>query len=107
MLRMEEDLFSKKMKDSDDLLRFSMNKKFFIEMCGDVALEGMAIYINCGTEKIASITYENGIHNMEIEFFPFGKGKDPRVFALKEFLVFLEKAENLAIKCAKEDELHC
>ena len=82
-----------------------MNKKFLIEMCSDVDLEGMAIYISYGTEKIASITYENGVHNMEIELFPFGKSKDPLAFPLEEFLLFLEKARRLAIKCAEEDAL--
>lgn len=82
-----------------------MNKKFLVEVCSDVDLEGMAIYISYGTEKIASITYENGIHNMEIELFPFGKSKDPQVFSLEEFLVFLEKAKKLAVKCAEEDGL--
>ena len=71
-----------------------MSSKFHIEMCGDVDLEGMAIYISYDTEIIASITYEKGINNMEIELFP-----------LEDFFVFLEKAKKLAIKCAQEDGL--
>ena len=74
-------------------------------MCSDVDLEGMAIYISYGTEKIASITYERGINDMEIELFPFGKRNNAQIFPLEEFFVFLEKAKKLAIKCAKEDGL--
>ena len=102
---MEEELISKKMDDLEGLLRINMNKKFHLQLCSDVDLEGMAIYIDYGTETVASITYERGINNMEIELFPFGKSKDSQVFLLDEFINALERAKNLAIKCAKEDEL--
>ena len=69
-----------------------MNKKFSIEMCSDLDFEGMVI----------DISYEKGIDNMEIEIRPI---LDKLIFSLGDFFVALEKAKQLAIKCAKEDEL--
>jgi hypothetical protein len=78
-----------------------MNKKLSIELFGDLDFEGMVINITCDRETIASINYEKGIDNMEIEISP----KSERLaFSLDDFLFVLGKAKKLAIKCAKEDE---
>jgi hypothetical protein len=82
-----------------------MDNNFHIEMCSGVDIEGMVIYINHKKKVIASITYEKGIDNMEIEFFPFGKSEIHQIYSLNEFLGSLEKAKQLAIKCAEEDKL--
>lgn len=78
-----------------------MNNKLSIELCGDLDFEGMVIDITYNKETIASINYEKGINNMEIEILPKSK---KFVFPLEDFLLILEKAKKLAIKCAKEDE---
>ena len=78
-----------------------MNKKLSIELCGDLDFEGMVIDVTYNKETIASINYEKGIDNMEIEIPP---KPENFVFPLDDFLLILEKAKKLAIKCAKEDE---
>jgi len=78
-----------------------MNKKFSIEMCGDLDFEGMAIDITYNKETIASINYDKGIDNIEIEIPP---KSEKFVFFLDDFFLVLEKAKKLAIKCAREDE---
>lgn len=78
-----------------------MNSKLSIELCGDLDFEGMLLDITYNGEAIASINYEEGIDNMEIELLP---KSEEIVFPLEEFLLVLEKAKKLAIKCAKEDE---
>jgi len=78
-----------------------MNKEFSIEMCGDLDFEGMVIDVTYNKETVASINYEKGIDNIEIEIPP---KPEKFVFPLDDFFVALEKAKKLAIKCAKEDE---
>ncbi len=81
-----------------------MNKAFSIELCSDLDLEGMAIYINYNMQTIASINYDKGIDKMEMEIFPFGQGKDRMIFPVDDFIIALEKAKKLALKCAEEDK---
>lgn len=86
-------------------IEYNINEqKFTIELCSDLDFEGMAVYVNYGRELIASLNYEKGINHIEVEFFPSGKGEGQVVCSLSDFLTTLEKAKNLAIKCAKEDE---
>ncbi|MEX0961944.1 MAG: hypothetical protein WDZ28_03710, partial [Simkaniaceae bacterium] len=82
-------------------LVISMSKIFIIELCGDSDLEGMAIDITYDNETVATINYEKGIDNIEVEI-----PSQPKkfVFSLDSFLVVLEKAKKLAKKCAKEDK---
>ena len=62
----------------------------------------MVIDISYDMETIASISYDKGIDNMEIEIRPI---LNKVIFSLGDFFVALEKAKQLAIKCTKEDEL--
>ncbi len=62
----------------------------------------MVINISYDMETIASINYDKGIDNMEIEMRPIS---EKLLFPLDDFFPALEKAKQLAIKCAKEDEL--
>jgi len=78
-----------------------MNKEFSIEMCGDLDFEGMVIDVTYNNETIASINYDKGIDNIEVEILP---KSEKFVFSLDDFFLILKKAEKLAIKCAKEDE---
>ena len=79
-----------------------MNKKFSIEMCSDLDFEGMVIDISYDMETIASINYDKGIDDMEIEIRSIS---EKLIFPLADFFLTLERAKQLAIKCAKEDEL--
>ena len=47
-----------------------MREGFSLEICSDLDFEGMVIDISYNMETIASINYDKGIDNMEIEFFP-------------------------------------
>ncbi len=78
-----------------------MNKNFSIELCGDLDFEGMVVDVTYNKETIASINYEKGIDNIEIEI---PSKPEKCVFPLTDFFLILEKAKKLAIKCAKEDE---
>lgn len=78
-----------------------MSKGFSIELCSDLDFEGMIIDVLYNTEMVASINYENGTDNIEIEISP---NSEKFIFPLDDFLAVLEKAKKLAIKCAKEDE---
>lgn len=73
---------------------------FHLELLGDVDLEGMVIILCYDDHDIAEITYEKGIDKMEIEFAPIS---EKLMFPLNDFSLALEKAKQLAIKCAKED----
>ncbi|MBS0605617.1 MAG: hypothetical protein KF898_04065 [Parachlamydiales bacterium] len=78
-----------------------MNEKFSIEMCSDLDYEGMVVDVSYDMETIASINYDKGIDNIEIEVYPIsGKLK----FPLDDFFLVLEKSKQLAVKCAKEDK---
>ncbi len=79
-----------------------MNNGFSIILCGDLDFEGMVIDVKYNMYKIASINYEKGVDQLEIEFF---SNSEKMVFPLQEFLITLEEAKKLAIQCAKEDEL--
>lgn len=79
-----------------------MNKKFSIEMCSDLDFEGMVIDISYNMETIASVNYDKGIDNIEIEIHPIS---EKLTFSLDDFFLAIERAKQLAIKCAKEDKL--
>ncbi len=78
-----------------------MNKRFIIEMCSDVEYEGMVIDIRFDNNAVARLNYEKGKDNIEIVL----ESHDVElIFPLEDFLIALEKAKNLAIQCAEEDE---
>jgi hypothetical protein len=82
-----------------------MSEKFSIEICSDLDYKGMVVDISYDMQNIASINYDKGIDNIEIEVLP-NKGDGSRfIIPLDDFFNILEKAKKLAIKCAKEDEL--
>jgi hypothetical protein len=64
----------------------------------------MVIDINYDSLTIASINYDKGIDNMEIEFPSFGNNTQKLTFPLQDFLNVLEKAKKLTIQCAEEDK---
>lgn len=82
-----------------------MNKKFSIEVCSDLDYEGMVIDVSYDMKNIASISYDNGINNIEIKILSRKEDGSRLIFPLEDFFIVLEKAKQLAIKCAKEDGL--
>lgn len=71
-------------------------------MCSDLDYEGMVVDVSYDMETIASINYDKGIDNIEIEVYPIS---EKLKFPLDDFFLVLEKAKQLAVKCAKEDKL--
>ena len=80
-----------------------MKKKLTIEMSSNLDFNGMVIDISYNMMTIASINYDKGIDNMEIEFFPFGSNSEKIILPMRDFLSVLEKAQQLAVTCAEED----
>jgi hypothetical protein len=81
-----------------------MKKTFLIETCSDLNYEGMVVDITFDNQRIAMINYDKGIDNLEIEILPSEDEPSECVFPLKDFLEILEKAKEITIQCAKEDE---
>jgi len=71
-------------------------------MCSDLDFEGMVIDISYDMETIASVNYDKGIDNIEIEIHPIS---EKLTFSLDDFFLAIERAKQLAIKYAKEDKL--
>lgn len=80
-----------------------MKKKFLIETCSDLKYEGMVVDISFDNQRIATINYDKGIDNLEVELFSSEDGPSKCIFSLSDFLEILEKAKDIAIQCAKED----
>lgn len=74
-------------------------------MCSDLDFEGMVVYVNYDEQTLASINYDKGINNLEVEMFPFEYEGQKLIFPLQDFLAAIEKARKLALKCAEEDQL--
>lgn len=81
-----------------------MNKRFTFEISSDLDYEGMVIEISFDNVTIARLNYDKGINEIEIEFVLYTEIYNKFIFPLNDFLLAIEKAKNLAIKCAKEDE---
>ena len=81
-----------------------MNEKFSISMCSDLDYEGMVIDVCYNMKTIAMINYDKGRDNLEIEITPTNDKNKRALYSLKDFFDILEKAKNLAIKCATEDK---
>jgi len=88
----------------EDSLSSNMNKKFSIELCSDLDVEGMVVDISYDMTTIASVNYEKGVDKMEIALLPFDNEVTAFKFPLQDFILVLEKAKNLAIQCAKDDQ---
>jgi len=82
-----------------------MSNGFCTKILGDIDLEGMVILVCHDDQVIAEINYEKGIDNMEIEIVSSQEGFPKQIFSLDGFFKILEEAKQLAIKCAKEDEI--
>ncbi len=81
-----------------------MNEKFSIELCSDVDFEGMVVDISYNMQTVASINYDKGVNRMEIKMIPFGCDARGLIFPLQDFMAILEKAKQIAIRCAEEDK---
>lgn len=81
------------------------NKKFSITLFGDLDFEGMIVEVCFDNQVIATCNYEKGIDNIEIQILSQNEDSQEFIFPLQDFLNVLEKAKNLVIQCAKEDEL--
>lgn len=79
-----------------------MNKQFTIELCSDVDFEGMTVEILFDNQTIATLNYDKGIDNIEMEI---SENVEKLAFPLQGFLTAVEKAKKLIIKCAEEDKL--
>ena len=101
MLLMEEELIIEKTKRSEGLWNMVTNKGFFLKLCSDLDFEGMIVDICFDDQRIASVNYDKGIDNIEVAMLTQESSR--HVFNLSDFVNILEKAKNLAIKCAKED----
>lgn len=88
-----------------DLSRNTMSKGFIIEMCSDGDFEGMVIDISYDMQTVASINYDKGIKNMEIEIVSLGANNKKLLLPFQDFVFAIEKAQKLATKCAQEDLL--
>ena len=88
----------------EDLLRSNMKKTFLIETCSDINYDGMVVDVSVDNRRIAMINYDKGIDQLEIEILLSTDQLSKCVFPLKDFLEILEKAKDIAIQCAKEDE---
>ena len=82
-----------------------MSSDFTIEICGDLDFEGMVVDISYKMETIASINYEKGVDQMEIEIHNKRECPGKFTFPLKDFFDALERAKTIALKCAAEDDL--
>lgn len=83
-----------------------MNKGFYLEISSNKNYEGMVVEVSYDNYLIAEINYDKGINNLEIEFIPPAEEFSDKYFLpLDEFLIILNKAKLLALKCAKEDEI--
>lgn len=82
----------------------AMFKGFNTKLCSDVDYEGMVIDICFNDERIASLNYDKGTDNLEIEILWGTKESPRRIFPLDDFYEILEKAKKIALRCAKEDE---
>ena len=76
-----------------------MRDQFYLQMCSDLSYEGMVIDIRYEDKRIASVNYDKGVNNMEIEIFQ----NQDCFYLLDDFMHILRDAKELAIKCAKED----
>jgi len=82
----------------------SKNTGFSLDLFGDLDFEWMVVDVSCGLDTLTSVNYEKGINDIEIELVPYGIGGQKVLFPLEDFCSALQKAKELAIKCAKEDE---
>lgn len=75
-------------------------KGFGIKTLSDVSVEGMIVIVVYDDQDIAEINYEKGIDQLEIELVhPVSHAK----FPLDDFFKTLERAKEVALRCAKED----
>lgn len=78
--------------------------EFVLELCSDLAYEGMVVDVCYGIDSIVSLNYDKGIDHLEIELLAWPEDAPRLAFPLDDFLEALQKAKSLAIRCAKEDE---
>ena len=81
-----------------------MSNKFSIELHGDLDFEGMVIEVSFAGQTIARMNYEKGVDNIEVEMLLHEESVRKLVFPLKDFLMVLEKAKQLVVRCAEEDQ---
>jgi len=81
------------------------NGGFNLRLFGDLDFEGMVVEVCFNDELVAMINYEKGIDNMELEWFFDQMIDQKQIFPLEDVLNILQKAKELALRCAKEDEL--
>jgi hypothetical protein len=79
-----------------------MKNKLTIDLSSNLDYEGMVVDINYNMTTIASINYDKGIDKIEIEFFPLELQNQKMALPLEDFIEVVEKAKQIAIKCAKE-----
>ena len=83
------------------LLNMRKSSGFHTQLCSDLNFEGMIIDVCFDDQLIAQVNYEKGIDQIEVQFFP--GNTSTLAFKISDFIEILEKAKNIAIRCAKED----
>ncbi len=78
----------------------SMNEKFVIKFCSDLDYEEMVADICYKNSRVAMITQENGIDNMEIEIFS-PSPETSWTFSLIDFVETIQRARKSLIEMQK------
>ena len=78
-----------------------MNNEFTIEVCSDLDFEEMVTDVSYGGGRIAMVTQEKGINNMEIEFFIPSSQAVINKFPLDAFMDAIASAKNILVRMQK------
>lgn len=100
---MEEAPAIKKTAALEALWSVNMSDKFDIALISDLDFEGMVVEISFNNQLTATLNYDQGINNIEMEV---SCSNETVTFSMENFLHALEKAKALLHKCFHEDQIH-
>jgi len=78
-----------------------MSNEFTIEVCSDLDFEEMVADITYDGRRIAMVTQENGINNMEIEIFIPRNQVVVNKFPLDAFIDSIANAKKILVRMQK------
>ena len=64
----------------------------------------MVVDVSVDKQELAILNYERGEENIEIEWLPLSPGQDKLSLPLDELIIVLQRAKEILLKCAEEDE---